>query len=61
MTDDDRLSAEFIAEDGRVMTRRQIGYALWKRGAVVTPTDDGYLVDGDLFTPVENREHDADG
>ena len=47
------FNAEFVSEEGQILTRRQMAYGRWKEGIEVVSLENGYLVDEDLFIPLE--------
>ena len=47
------MDQKYESENGRVLSRKQIGMAVWKEGKEVVSTDDGLVFDGELYTPIE--------
>ena len=46
-------------ESGRVLSWKQMCYYGWKEGSEIEQTEDGVLVDGDLYRPVFDGDYDV--
>jgi len=57
MTKEERLDPEeeFVNDDGRTATRMQLFRYEWKEGANIEPVEDGYLVNGKKYRPVNDE------
>ena len=51
--------SEYRNEDGRVLRWEQIVYYGWREGGEIERIEDGVLVDGDLYRPVSDGDHDV--
>lgn len=51
--------SKYQNEDGRVLRWEQVVRYGWKEGGEIERTEDGALVDGDLYHPVLDGDHDA--
>lgn len=51
--DETNMEAKYESDDGRVITRANIGWAVRFENADVEPADDGFIVDGEHYRRVE--------
>jgi hypothetical protein len=57
MTKEERLDPEeeFVNDSGRTLTRMQFFRYGWKEGAEIESVEDGYLVNGEKYRPVNDE------
>lgn len=51
--------SKFRSDNGDTLTYRQIGYIGWKGSKNVTGHEDGFLVGGELYRPIDQIESDS--
>ena len=54
-------SQKFLNDEGDVLNYRQIGYIAWNEGTSVERTEDGLLIDGVLYQPLDDHQGAGQG
>lgn len=49
------MDEQFVSESGRVLSRHQMGLFMWKEGADIERDGDGFIVNGEEYTPCRDR------
>ena len=49
------LDAKYISEDGRVVTKENIGYYIRYENGDVEPVDDGFIIDGEHYQRITDQ------
>ncbi len=56
MTEPPNVNTKFASDEGRIITRHQVGMSVWKEGATVEQTDSGHLVNGVEYRQIAGNE-----